>query len=140
KVIEDVLLALERARFVPDLAVLAPAAQVGLRVNAAHLQPREHRWAEHRRQRDVESAISVKQYRLISVLRNIAAMRDEHRNTGAILGWVEHLLCEVLIGGRRDPGATPHRGGVAANVVTIDPRRSQIVRIGEKGLRVGALT
>ena len=47
EVVEDVLLLELRARLVPGLAVFAAAAQVGLGVDAAHLQPGQLRLSEN---------------------------------------------------------------------------------------------
>ncbi len=51
EVVEDVLLLQLRARLVPRLAVLAAAAEVGHRVDAAQLHPGEPVRRERRRQR-----------------------------------------------------------------------------------------
>src|SRR3569833_1588315 len=42
EIIEDVLLVGERAGLVPGLAILAAAAQVGLCIHSAHLEPCEY--------------------------------------------------------------------------------------------------
>ena len=57
-------LSLEHAGAVPRLAVLAAAAQVGQRVDAAALQPATTRAHEGRRHRDVEPAVAGEERRV----------------------------------------------------------------------------
>ena len=63
EIIKDVLLLELRARLVPGLAVLAAAAEVRLGIDAAHLHPCQPAHRKHRQERDIETAIAVKQRR-----------------------------------------------------------------------------
>ena len=71
EVVEDVLLLLEHAGAVPGLAVLAAAAQVGEREDAAALEQREVAGIEGRRPADVEAAVAVEQDGPLAVRRDV---------------------------------------------------------------------
>ena len=89
----------------PLLAELAAAAQIGDRVDAAHLEPHQPADAERRRERDVEAAVAVEQRRMAAVELDVLAVHDEHRDLGAVLAREEDLLGLVgrEIGGKLGP-------------------------------------
>ena len=106
-IVEDVLLFELGAGPVPFLAVLAAAAEAGLHIHAAHLEPQQPADRERRRQRDVEPAVAVEQRRVVAVALQALLGRDEHRHLGPVLARDERLRHLVIVGVALRPGPLP---------------------------------
>src|SRR5205823_9138937 len=83
---------------------LAAAAQVGVRVDPAHLQPGGDRRRVAGLQRDVETAIGIEQRRMRTVERGSFLRGDEDRDAGAVFRGKEETARLVL------PGVEGHFG------------------------------
>ena len=88
----DVLLAVQHARFVPGLAVLAAATQVRDRDEPAPFEEQEVGGVERWRHADVEAAVRGQQHRTIAVARRAARVDQKHRHARAVLRSIPHLL------------------------------------------------
>ena len=82
----------------PVFAVLAAAANVGGRKDAAHLHPDEAAGDEAGRERDVEAAVAVEQGRIVSVELGALFVGEEHGDPRAVLALVEDMLGFVVVG------------------------------------------
>ncbi len=68
----------------PLLAVLAAPAHARVDEHAAAVDERRIAAQIERLDGDVEAAVDVQQRRIRAVLREVLAMRDEHRDAGAV--------------------------------------------------------
>ncbi|MBC8115845.1 MAG: S9 family peptidase, partial [Candidatus Saccharimonas sp.] len=136
EVVEDVLLFELRPRLVPVLAVLAPAAQVRDREDAAHLQPCNAGDRKTGRQRNREASVGVEQRRVRAVEFRGLLPRDEHRHLRAILAGVEDLLDEVVVGIELHLGLSQQRAVTRQQIEAEDRRRRREAGERIKGLRV----
>ena len=130
-------------RLVPARAVLAAAADVGDRVDAALLQPAlAHATRIAGRQRDLEAAVAVKQGRIAAVMGHVLRSNQEVRHAGAVLRGREMLLDRVLrrveerrhglerFGrGSRGAGIGQHQRGWSQVVGDRQPQRIRLVRV-----------
>src|ERR1051325_8604971 len=86
EVVEHVLLGQELARLVPCVAVLAAAADVRHRVDAALLDPEHAAGLEIGLHADAVAAVAVEEERCLAVERHALPDQDAHWNTRAIAG------------------------------------------------------
>ena len=101
----------EHAGLVPGLAVLAAAAQVRDRVDAAVLQERRDLRLPVRQDVDVEAAVAVEQRRVAAVARERAAfVHEEQRALRAVARGVAHLLDLECVRVERRGDLAPYRG------------------------------
>ena len=120
----------------PVFPVFPAATQIRDGENATHLHPREPTDREAGRQRDVESAVTREQRRVVAVQGDPLAARDEHRHASAVLAVIERLACFVGVGidGRvRRPEQFALSGH---HVVSVDRRRRREARERVERLRV----
>src|SRR5262249_1991997 len=116
------------------LAVLAPAAEIRHRVQAAHLHPGEHRRAESRRQRDVETAVPVEErWRAGITLQSLLAAQ-KYGDLRPILARVEDLGRLEFVRVELELGPSPDRARARRDVIAVDRRR-----VGKRGERVERL-
>src|SRR6202042_2285674 len=92
EVVERELLLLLGGRPMPRLAILASAADVRDRIDAAALEPGDDPGPEARRARDAEAAVAVEDGGPLAVKREALLGDEEHRDLGAVLARVEDLL------------------------------------------------
>src|SRR5207249_3034857 len=123
EVVEDVLLVLAHAGPVPGLALLAAAAQVGDRVDAAALDPGEDGGAVLGGEGDVEAAVAVQDGRPGAVGGQALVVQDEHAHLGAVVGAERLLAGDHPLG--LDPAGRvhPQRERAAADHVAVDAWR-----------------
>jgi hypothetical protein len=136
EVVEHVLFVQQGAGFVPLLTVLAASAQVGHGVDAAHLHPLQSGDREPGAEGDVEAAVAVQQGGYVPVQLHILVTADEHRDLGAVLGGVEHLLGDVVLGIEVHVGALPQGALSTLHVVAVDGGGIGVAGEGEEGLGV----
>ena len=86
KVVEDVLLVAARARLVPPLTMLEPAAEAGDGVQPAGRVPRGDARLPPRAERDREPAVAGQDRRRVGVRRDVVAMDEEQTDVCAIRG------------------------------------------------------
>ena len=99
EVLVGLVAVLAQRRLVPARAVFAAAADVGDHVHAAFRQPvLADAGRIVRGQRDFESAVTVKQGRVVAVERDVLARDHEVRNLGAVLAGREVLFDAVGLG------------------------------------------
>src|SRR6185437_14800802 len=84
KIIKNMLLILKHSSFVPCLAIFTSTAQIYHNKNAAFFQEKRIRNREPRCQRDIKSAISIHQYRVVTIKLYCFFVSDKHRHFGAI--------------------------------------------------------
>src|SRR5690606_28946895 len=92
EVVEHVLLAPERARLVPGVAVLAAATEVRQREDAARLEPLRQRRDELGDAADPEAAVARQERRGVAAGLQALAVDDEHRDRRAVPRGVRDLL------------------------------------------------
>ncbi len=135
EIIEHVLLGRALAAKVPRLAIFAAAANIGHGIGPARLQPRHARRRKGRKDRDVEAAIAIEDRRHRAA--QILAADDKHRNSGTILGRIEHLPRFETRGIERQLGRFPHAGrGRVGRIEAIDRGRLGETAEHEVALRV----
>jgi len=134
EVVEHILLAQFRTGLVPVTTILAAAAEVGDRVDAAGFHPRQVRHREVRRQRDVEAAVAIQQRRRRSIRHHILAMGDEHRHTGAVFRGVEHLAHGEVLGIEIHFGLAPDLAFATGHVVAVQGCRAVEAGVAVEGL------
>ena len=110
---------------VPRLTVFAAAAQVGLGIDPAGLDPGDALRRKGRQQVDVESAVRVEQHGLAPVERDPFPVRHEHRDPGAILAREEDLAGLV-----RPRHRTARTGALCTDVAPV----ATVVRITLEGV------
>lgn len=124
----------------PLFAVFGAAAQIRLRVNSAHLHPDQIRDRKRRRQRDAESAVAVKQRRILPIKLQSLFVCDEHRHARAVLAFVKDLFGFVIARFEINFGLAIDLAPAGLHVVTIDGRRRGEAGEGIKRLGVFALS
>ena len=140
EIIENVLLARFRARFVPGVAILTAATQISLDVSAAHFEPRDHGRAKRWRDRHVETTVSIQQRRRLAIARRTLTLRDVHRHPGTVLAAVEHLPSFIGRGVGSDLRFAEHRSLERFQIEAHHLPRAQIIGVGEKGFIVFRIT
>src|SRR3712207_3615500 len=98
EVVEYILLLHLRAGDVPFFAILASAAQVYLYIDAAVLEEWDARGGEIRVEADAESAVSVQEYGVLSVLLQVFLVGKEHRYLRSVFAGEEDLLGDEIVG------------------------------------------
>ena len=84
EIVEDVLLVPEHPGAVPSLAVLATAAQIRQRVEAACLDPRRRSRGVQRCARHVEATVAGQERGHVAGRHDVAPAYQEHRDRGAV--------------------------------------------------------
>ena len=107
----------------PLFSVLAAAAQIRLGIEAALLHPPGEFGIPRRSHIHEEAAIGKHQRRRVAIALHAFLCRDEHRDAGAILRFVENLLHFVLIRGEGDGRLGKNFCLSGAEVVAINGRR-----------------
>ncbi len=123
----------------PGLAIFAAAAEVGLGIDAAHLQPGHAADREHRQQRDIEAAIGVQQRGIRAVQPDAFLRGDEHGHPRAVLAAIEHLLDLVILRLELHLGPPQQTTGAGREVVVINARRRGNAGKAVEGLPIGPL-
>ncbi len=136
EIVEHVLFFQYRAGLVPLLAVFAAAAQVRLRIDAAHFHPDQCVHGKARRQANVESAVSIKQRRVPAVEFQPFLVREEHRHARAVLAAIEHLRRFVVGRIEIDFRLAEHSARPGAKIVMVDRARNGEAGEGIKRLRI----
>ena len=126
EVVEDVLLVPQHSRAMPFLAVLAAAAQVGERPDAAALQPGIDPRGEDGPVRDQESAVAGEDGGRPAVELLIFLADDEHGNARAVLRLEEDLLDREGLGIDRHAEAE-----VEVRAAALHRRAPDLPRMGE---------
>src|SRR6185369_16500505 len=98
EVVEHVLLLQLRARLVPLLAVLTTATHVCRRVNNTLFEQRQTQRAKRRRLDHIETAVTVKQRRVIAVKLQAFFVDQKHRHARAIFALVKDLPGLIVLG------------------------------------------
>ena len=127
EVVEDVLLVFQHAGLVPRLAVLRTAAQVGFAVDAALLDEEDRRRGESGGDVDLETAVGIEQAGILAVAFQPLAVGDEHRDPGAVLRRVKHLLGRELRGIEFHLRGLVERRCPRGDVVFVDGRGRRVV-------------
>ena len=104
EVVKDVLLVLEHRRFVPRLAILIAAAQVGEREEPALLHPPRVFGVPLGQHGDIEAAIAGHQEPCLAVALQAFLAGDEHGDARAVFRGVEDLGDFILRGVERNLG------------------------------------
>ncbi len=95
EVVEAGLLVLPATGVAPRLAVLTAAAWVGDCIDAAALQPNQHRRVEDGRRADVEPTVSIEQEWTSPIPPEVSTVDDEDRDARPIRRWGELLLSDI---------------------------------------------
>ena len=107
----------------PLLAILATAAKIYLRIDAALLEE----WYAHCRevwtQRDVETSVAIKEHGVLSIPLHTFLVCNEHRNARSVLAEEEELLTLVILLSELYVRLCIERAFVLVHVVTIDGSR-----------------
>src|ERR1700675_4206929 len=104
----------------PLFSVLAAAAQVGLGVDASHLEPHNIRYGEVWRQRDVESTVGIEQDGVLSIELDAFFVCQKHRDASTVFAVVENLFGFVARGVEVDFRLTVNGALARDRIVTID--------------------
>src|SRR5579884_432624 len=124
EIIEDILFFLEHSRLVPGFAVLASAAQVWLRVEAALLHPPRKLRIPVGCHGNEESTISEHQRGCLAIALQPFFRRDEHWHARSIFRVVEDLLYLEFIGVERNFWFCEYFSFSGADVVVVHRRRN----------------
>src|SRR5437879_9366139 len=86
----------------PVFTVLAAAAEISVRVDAATLKPEMQPSGKCRSAADVESSVTGEHGGILSVELRALLANDKHGNLGSIFGWIEDLfyVIGVAVNGR----------------------------------------
>ena len=107
----------------PLLAILVAAAQVGHRINTTSLEEWNAHHREARIQRDVKSAVTIKQRRVLTILLHTFFVCKEHRNACAVLAGIEYLFGGVVFRVEINLRSAEHYRLICLNIITIDCSR-----------------
>src|SRR5205085_6915937 len=132
EIVKDVLLAQLRAGQVPFFAVLAATAQVRHRVNATHLQPGRDRRRKGRRDGNIESAVTVKNCRVVAIFLESFPIGQEYRHLGAVFALIEDLLSRELVRFEIDLRTKENRALAALEIVAVNGGRLGEADVGIK--------
>ena len=119
EVIEYDLLVRPYRLAVPGFAIFSAATNVGDRINATHLQPRNPRWIESRQQRDAIAAIAVQEDGVAAVQLQPLAIGKLHRNARTVFAGVKHLMFLKRGCIERHLGRAKHGDAAALRLITV---------------------
>lgn len=109
------------AGFVPCLAIFRAAAEIGLRIDAAIVEPYQSVGRERGCERDVEAAVAVEVYGVCAIFFQPFAVGEEHGHAGAVGRWVEYLLSDIVVGVEAfDLGTEIKIGFARREIVAVD--------------------
>ena len=132
KIVKDVLLFQFRAGFVPSFAVFRAAAQVGNGINAAHFHPNHPRNRKSGRLRNIETAVTIKQSRVVAVEFDAFFVDDKHRHGCSVFAFVFDLFDFVIIPVDIDFRLAEKFTFARFHIVTVNCWRCVVARIAIK--------
>ena len=138
EIVKDVLLFQFDPGFVPFFAVFVAAANIGDGINAALFHPDEPRDRKSGCQRNVKTAVTVKQSRIRAVEFQAFFVNDEHRNARAVFAFVKDLFDFEIGRIHFNVGFAENFRFAGFHIVSVNRRRRVETRIGIKSFRVGA--
>src|SRR5437879_9408739 len=106
----------------PVFTVLAGAAEISGRVDAAAFKPEMQPGGKCRSAADVESSVTVEHGGIIAVELRALLANDEHGNLGSIFGWIEDLLYVIGAAVNRRVHFRPFRRFARSDFISVDRR------------------
>ena len=110
----------------PFVAIFCTTTNVCHHIHATIFKERNAVHVERWREADVETAVSIKQCRVLAIEFHALLVGDEHRHACAVFAGVEHLFGDVAIAVELHVGLPKEFRLACSHIIRIDRTRSSV--------------